>query len=254
MLRKLISNKSHPISLLQKIRGVSSGMDAGVGRGINTDENMKDIEVIPWRKRINSSIENSRHIRGANFIQLATVDMTLPQPKPKNRTVVFRGFLDESDSLKVITDMRSEKASSKQISDDNPYFEVVYWFPHTSEQYRIEGFASLHSGTSGDGGGDGDNVSDMTQVRLAMWNTLRRSAKEQFFWSQPGAKYECDDMKVKETNPSADTNTDYDIPDNFALLLLHPTQVKYLRLSDNYAQLDALNKPDNEWKSCRVYP
>ena len=50
-------------------------------------------------------------------------------------------------------------------------------------------------------------------------------------------------------------------PESFMLMLLHPTRVHYLRLTDNFAQLDQLISPaaadgaaGGEWSAARVNP
>lgn len=43
-----------------------------------------------WRARLDASIARTRQDRGSNYVQLATVD---PAGHPRNRTVVFRGFV-----------------------------------------------------------------------------------------------------------------------------------------------------------------
>ena len=40
---------------------------------------------------------------------------------------------------------------------------------------------------------------------------------------------------------------------SFLLMLLHPTRVHYLRLTDNFAQVDELGE-DKQWSTRRVNP
>ena len=44
-----------------------------------------------WKERIDASVARSRKIRGANYVQISTVDYATLEPRC--RTVVFRGFL-----------------------------------------------------------------------------------------------------------------------------------------------------------------
>jgi len=45
-----------------------------------------------------------------------------------------------------------------------------------------------------------------------------------------------------------------DPPDTFLLLLVHPQEVKYLRLGDNFATLDSLDISTGSWRAERVNP
>ena len=87
-----------------------------------------------WRSWIEKSIKKSRRIKGGNYVQISTVEKCIVNEeivhKPRNRTVVFRGFTkstEESTSniaLKMITDSRSNKV--KQINE-NEFGEMVWW-------------------------------------------------------------------------------------------------------------------------------
>ena len=93
--------------------------------------------LVPWRTAIDASIARSRKVRGANYVQIATVDS---EGHPCCRTVVQRGFLahgGNSDTMRMITDARSEKA--KHAARGHTAAEMVWWFGKSSEQYRIRG-------------------------------------------------------------------------------------------------------------------
>ena len=88
-------------------------------------------------------------MKGGNYVQLATVDSS---GAPAVRTVVCRGFVDIgngggcSGAIKMITNALSAKVG--HITGANPNCEVLWWFPATSEQYRIGGEVVL-VGSSG---------------------------------------------------------------------------------------------------------
>lgn len=213
----------------------------------------------PWLDRLKASIKKSRDVRGGNYIQLATVDNN----RPRCRTVVFRGFHGE-DNLKMITDMRSEKAS--QISANNAC-EICYWFNKTSEQYRIDGTIHLVDSS--------EQNEELQAARVNQWKALRDQAREQFYWDAPGPYPVEDTLGLGPSAAPAVTapgipvggrscdGTILDPPDAFALMLLHPQRVKYLRLTDNYAQLDVraserlhedANLLENPWTMVRMNP
>lgn len=52
----------------------------------------------------------------------------------------------------------------------------------------------------------------------------------------------------------AETGKILDPPDTFLLLLVHPQEVKYLRLGDNFASLDTLDPSTGTWRAERVNP
>ena len=65
---------------------------------------------------------------------------------------------------------------------------------------------------------------------------MSNPAREQFFWHGPGPF--SGEPTVPEGGRDAETGKVLEPPPNFLLMLLHPTRVKYLRLSDNFAQVD----------------
>ena len=126
-----------------------SNVDYGVGQADIGDASPdKDLaEGKSWRELIEISSAKSRKIRGSNYVQLATVD---PETNaPRCRCVVFRGFqklpenhpcsnqfLGMSCVMRMITDARSQKVRESRAA------ELLWWFPKSSEQYRVRG--SLH--------------------------------------------------------------------------------------------------------------
>ncbi|ETW03078.1 hypothetical protein H310_05506 [Aphanomyces invadans] len=168
-----------------------------------------------WFEKIKVSIEESHGIRGGNYVQLATVDS---DGLPHCRTVVFRGFFDMPSgdlAMKMITDSRSDKVHQIQHS---PFCEMVWWFSQTSEQYRIAGHLEVVPS-------DADGA--LLLARTEQWNALSDAAKAQFYWPHPGV-YD-PHVASRDTNAVEDGGP----PTSFLLVLLHPTMVKYLRLTDN---------------------
>ena len=141
-----------------------------------------------WRSWIEKSIKKSRRIKGGNYVQISTVEKCIVNEeivyKPRNRTVVFRGFTKSNEdsasniALKMITDSRSNKV--KQINE-NEFGEMVWWFPASSEQFRLQGKYSLITSKIAD--------SWWQNERLETWKKLSAPAKSQFFWPQPGVEY-----------------------------------------------------------------
>eukprot|EP00238_Polyblepharides_amylifera_P004707 CAMPEP_0196582920 /NCGR_PEP_ID=MMETSP1081-20130531/41265_1 /TAXON_ID=36882 /ORGANISM="Pyramimonas amylifera, Strain CCMP720" /LENGTH=145 /DNA_ID=CAMNT_0041903641 /DNA_START=526 /DNA_END=963 /DNA_ORIENTATION=+ len=145
--------------------------------------------------------------------------------------------------MKMITDARSEKAEQVAAC---PACEMVWWFPKSNEQFRIEGDLQL----VGEQGEDGDL--SLAQERKQQWGNLSDSAREQFYWNQPGVNF-----SGEPSPPNGGRDEDgsvLQVPETFLLMLLWPKRVRYLKLGDNYAQEDTLNEDQLTWNSVRVNP
>jgi pyridoxamine 5'-phosphate oxidase len=234
-----------------------------------------------WRSRIEISIAKSRKMRGSNYVQLATVD---PQNnEPRCRTVVFRGFLttlpkdhslskkcrcdDLSCIMKMCTDSRSQKVSEHAYQSTA---ELVWWFPKTSEQYRIRGQLIL----IGDGEGDSDDNSKILDsendhralmiARKELWGNLSDPARESFLDPLvPGDSYHSDGAALPPdfSIPKGGRDEEGKVvppPSNFLLMLLDPSYVDYLNLTgEQYRQIDQkqqVTSSSNDWSQERVNP
>jgi hypothetical protein len=62
----------------------------------------------PWKLLLQQSLRKNDKLRHAKYMQIATVR---PDGRPANRTVVFRGFLWDTDRLTFVTDARCAAAS-----------------------------------------------------------------------------------------------------------------------------------------------
>lgn len=208
--------------------------------------------LISWKSRIDESIAKSRKTRGSNYVQISTV----ADGEPRCRTVVFRGFQklpsdhpvavtcdDSSCVMKMITDNRSNKVSE---TSSNSAVEMVWWFPKTSEQYRVRGTLLFVGG--GEFALDNDKV--LATARKEQWGNLRDQAREQFYWEEPSIDY-TGESKVPEGGRDAEGNL-MSAPDTFLLMFLLPSRIDYLRLGDNFRQIDEFS--DAEWKRKRVNP
>lgn len=209
-------------------------------------------EIISWKARIDKSIARSRKIRGSNYVQISTVS----DGEPRCRTVVFRGFqrlpsdhkvaveCDEMTCvMKMITDNRSNKVSEATAQSSA---EMVWWFPKTSEQYRIRGQLVFVGG--GDFAFDEDTT--LSAARKEQWGNLSDTAREQFFWQDPGIPYN-GESKVPNGGRDDDGNL-LGAPKTFLLMLLLPSHIDYLRLGDNFRQIDEI--VEKNWVSTRVNP
>ncbi|MBW4684880.1 MAG: pyridoxamine 5'-phosphate oxidase family protein [Komarekiella atlantica HA4396-MV6] len=176
------------------------------------------MSLAPWRSAIAHALHRNRSLVYARYLQLATVRA---DGRPANRTLVFRGFLEDTNQLKFVTDARSDKAEQIQ---QQPWAEVCWYFPNTREQFRISGYLTLI----------GDDNSH--PARITTWQELSDAGRLQFAWPHPGQPRE---QKAAFEPPPPDPA--HPVP-NFCLLLLDPVQVDHLELR---------GEPQNRWLYCR---
>lgn len=195
----------------------------------------------------------SRKTRGSNYVQISTVNK---DGEPRCRTVVFRGFLNNANLsedhpmspqngghfdgkpcvMKMCTDLRSQKVG--EIAHQ-PISEMVWWFPKTSEQYRVRGSLMLV-------GVENDDRA-LQIARKEMWGNISDPARESFL----------DDQAVLPVGGRDEDGKIVPVPANFLLMLLNPTYVDFLRLTGaQYRQIDERLKDTQEptWSSKSVKP
>ncbi|GAP97117.1 Npun_F5749 family FMN-dependent PPOX-type flavoprotein [Leptolyngbya sp. NIES-2104] len=192
------------------------------------------MSLAPWRSILSGALHRNRSLPYARYAQLATVR---PDGKPANRTIVFRGFLEDTNQLKFVTDDRSEKP--KQI-EHCPWAELCWYFPNTREQFRFAGKLSLIDHTNPD--------EKLQKARQLIWQELSDSAQLQFAWEHPGQP-----RAASETfSPPAPGQTD-PLP-QFCLLLLDPTDVDHLELRGDPQNRHQYHLNENGWTVEEVNP
>lgn len=194
------------------------------------------MSLAPWRSPLAAALHRNRSLRYSRYLQLATVDL---RGRPANRTVVFRGFLEGSDRLEVVTDGRTQKMI--QIRQ-NPQVEACWYFPKTREQFRIGGRMAIADGNCPD--------AILQRERSRIWQNLSDAARSQFTWSAPGRDRSSEPEVLESPSPDPDRPLA-----NFCLLLLNPDRVDRLSLQENpherwIYQLEG----DREWSVRAVNP
>ncbi|MBW4555469.1 MAG: pyridoxamine 5'-phosphate oxidase family protein [Trichormus sp. ATA11-4-KO1] len=193
------------------------------------------MSIAPWRSAIARALHRNRSLVYARYLQLATVK---ENGRPANRTVVFRGFLEETNQLKFITDSRSEKVYQIQ---QQPWAEICWYFPNTREQFRISGCLTLV---------EGDNSHPTLQPdRITTWQELSDAARLQFAWPHPG-KPRVDESAAFEPPPPNPTQP---VP-NFCLLLLDPVQVDHLELRGEPQNRRIYSRDEQQWSIQEINP
>jgi hypothetical protein len=263
---------------------------ADIGNNRQQDINNSNLDMMKtWKERIDISIAKSRKIRGSNYVQISTIDYETMEPRC--RTVVFRGFMKdvpfgaveevllgrgeggESSSekytdcvMKMITDLRSNKVSEVESfqtmggTKDGNTVEMVWWFPKSSEQYRIRGRLQFigNGGPLNNSDSKSSNHNDyFIGERKQQWGNLSDMAREQFYWDEPGIPY-CTTKGHEQGVPPGgrdDEGKVLPVPDSFLLMLLYPTKIDYLKLGENYRQIDEWKwEGERQWEQLRMNP
>ncbi len=152
----------------------------------------------------------------------------------------------------VVSSLPSPRCSLSSSSDIwHPLF-LNARFPKSSEQYRIRGRlhfvgndydATTTTGTTTPA--SSETCEYFKKERRQIWGNLSDAAREQFHWDDPGLPFILSSEDVRSTMPPPPPSGGRDVdgrvlppPDNFLLMLLYPFRVDYLRLTDNYRQVD----------------
>jgi pyridoxamine 5'-phosphate oxidase len=186
----------------------------------------------PWRSPLSRALHRNRSLPQARYLQLATIDL---QGYPRNRTLVFRGWLEPDSRLQMVTDCRSTKAA--EIAQQ-PQGAICWYFPKTREQFRLSGSLCLI-----------DSQSLLGQVeRQQAWQQLSNKAQQQFSWLPPGMALQNSELlapaSMEQLQPS----------DNFGLLLLSPTDVDHLELRGEPQHRWSYSLVAGEWLQLAVNP
>lgn len=195
------------------------------------------MHIEPWREPLVRALEGNRSQPHSRYFQLATVRSN---GRPANRTVVFRGFLGDSNQLKIVTDGRSEKAD--QIYQQ-PWGEICWYFTETRQQFRIAGQMTLVGATHPD--------PELQTARSTAWQDLSEKARQQFLWPRPGAAISGGDACATAFSLTDPTKPE----DNFCLLLLDPVMVDRLELTgDPHNRWIYMRSPDLVWSAKAINP
>jgi PPOX class probable FMN-dependent enzyme len=189
--------------------------------------------LAPWRSALARALHRNRSLAYARYLQLATVRAN---GRPANRTIVFRGFLENTNTLQFITDARNEKAN--QI-DTTPWGEACWYFPTTREQFRLTGKLTLVRESEADPA--------LQKARTAIWQDISDSARSQFAWAHPGLPRDEQGFNVSPPDPT------HPLP-QFCLLLLDPEVVDHLELRGNPQNRWHYYQKDNQWLVQDVNP
>ncbi len=175
-------------------------------------------KVAPWRSLLARALDDNRTQPDFRYFQLATVQA---DGRPANRTVVFRGFLGDTNQLKITIDTRSDKFPQIQHL---PWGEVCWYFTTTREQFRLAGKLDAIDADCPD--------SELQNARQSTWKDISDNARLQFAWPHPGeTRANSEGFSPSPPDPASPLA-------NFSLLLLNPVKVDHLELRGD---------PQNRW-------
>lgn len=188
--------------------------------------------LAPWRSPLARALHRNRSLPHARYFQLATVDV---QGRPDNRTVVFRGFVDQSNDLKMVIDNRSRKI--EQIQHQS-LTAICWYFPTTREQFRISGTLMLVDSATSD--------PEYRKIYEQTWQALSSAARQQFSWPMPNQPRTAETVEL----PSVE-NLDSPVS-NYCLLICSPECVDHLVLQGEphqryHYERDTLGNWKTDW-------
>ena len=233
-LRRLLQGKQSPYSLVLK-----KGTRIQQRRAMCSESS----STSPcWYAQLKESLKRNDKARESRYFQIATVDES---GWPCNRTVVYRGFLQngggvDQNILTFVTDRRSTKVGHLARE---PHAEIAWYFPVTREQYRVRGIVKVVE--------QGDE--EMGRAREIAWKNMSDPGRQQFLWPHPGL--ERSGMDEEQYRTKEYPGKDSPVAPDFCLCCVHVLRVDHLSLKTNerfeYSR-DATQY--SSWTTARVNP
>ncbi|CAL5400863.1 unnamed protein product [Camellia sinensis] len=192
----------------------------------------------PWKQLLLNALDSNSALKHSSFFQLATIGSN---GRPSNRTVVFRGFEENSDKMRINTDCRTHKIDDLKHC---PFAEICWYFTDSWEQFRINGRIDVVDGLCLD--------PLKLQQREKAWFASSVKSRLQYLGPNPGLPSLGEQSSSESSlDPSAGP------VDAFCLLVLDPDQVDYLNLKINerltFSSRQNING-EKFWSSERINP
>ncbi|ESR58047.1 Pyridoxal 5'-phosphate synthase [Citrus sinensis] len=191
----------------------------------------------PWKQLLLQALESQSHLKHSIYFQLATVGTN---GRPSNRTVVFRGFQDNTDKIQINSDTRSRKIEELKSC---PFSEICWYFTESWDQFRINGRVDVIDGSNSD--------PEKLQIREKSWFGCSMKARLQYLDPEQGCPSVNEQPKEFSLDPCAGP------VDAFCVLILDPDQVDYLNLKSNQKLKFMSRLSDNGekyWASLKTSP
>ncbi|XP_064962247.1 pyridoxine/pyridoxamine 5'-phosphate oxidase 2-like isoform X3 [Musa acuminata AAA Group] len=156
-----------------------------------------------WKPLLLRALDSNAHLKHSAFLQLATIGSN---GRPSNRTVVFRGFQEDTNVIQINTDRRSAK--------------ICWYFTESWEQFRINGKIDIIDGANSD--------ACKLQQREKAWFASSLKSRLQYLAPAP---------RLPDISNGSGEENQLDPSEGpveaFCLLLFDPEQVDYLNLKSN---------------------
>ncbi|CAL0318037.1 unnamed protein product [Lupinus luteus] len=173
-----------------------------------------EMGTVAWKQLLIGALESNTHLKHSSFFQLASIGTN---GKPSNRTVVFRGFQDNTDNILINTDSRTPKIEELKLC---PFAEICWYFTDSWEQFRINGNVDVI---------DGSNPDPLKlQEREKSWFASSLRSRSQYLGPEPGLP-----SLGEQAQPEISLDPSTGPVDAFCLLILEPDQVDYLNLKNS---------------------
>ncbi|CAM9386288.1 unnamed protein product, partial [Discosporangium mesarthrocarpum] len=174
-----------------------------------------------WTDTIIESLNQHKGDPTSRYLQIATSAIG---GGVSCRTVVFRGFWEETGALKFITDHRSQKI---QEIETDPRAEVCWYFRETREQFRIKGSLQVvHARET-------DNT--LMNMRKVQWTQISPASRASFNTPHiPGLEIAENIREEEDVTKGAEGGAGESLEnpsDEFCLVLLWPSSMDHLMLS-----------------------
>ena len=176
--------------------------------------------LAPWRTAF--------HKNKDRFVQVATVSA---EGLPEVRTVVLRGLAEETGLPYFFSDTRSAKYRALSAGSQ---MSLHTWWKPTSEQFRLRGEVESVQREDHPWG----------QRRQELWWSQGEENRRLFLRQPPGTPVDKTPTDVEDqTKP----------PEHFALMILNPLHVDYLKLGDPQERF-IWGLEGGEWQGGQVVP
>ncbi len=193
-----------------------------------------------WVSALDAALE-SNGSPPDRYFQLATLDAA---GHPRVRTLVFRGFADDGESLLAITDCRSAKIADLA---NHTVSEVCWYFRESREQFRLSVSTQF------------ETVAGLQKSLCErVWRALSDSARAQFYGAAPGVPIDEELASSKGTpqlisQSEGEKGVDDGLSDNFGVLVMSPKEVDHLVLADPQIRIRSTNV-NGVWQAISLNP
>ncbi|KAF5733531.1 pyridoxine/pyridoxamine 5'-phosphate oxidase 2 isoform X1 [Tripterygium wilfordii] len=195
--------------------------------------------ILPWKQLLLNAIESNSHLKHSSFFLLATVGST---GRPSNRTLVFRGFEENSDKILINTDSRTRKIEDLKHC---PFAEICWYFTDSWEQFRINGRVNVIDGSNPD--------TIKLQQRERAWFATSFKSRLQFLGPNPGRP--CLTEQSLQESPLDNSSGPLAA---YCLLIIDPEKVDYYNLKSSqrilFTSNQSVNGEEKCWSSERINP